>query len=51
MHMIYNKEHVKVYLQTHLLMQAICKLIYSCRGSFSKRFSQTNFITQVTQLF
>jgi hypothetical protein len=29
----------------------ICKHIYSCRGSFSKSFSQTIFITQVAQLF
>jgi hypothetical protein len=29
----------------------ICKLIYSCKGSFSKRSSQTIFITQVLSCF
>jgi hypothetical protein len=37
----YIKGQVKVYLQH----------TYSCRGLFSKRFSQTMFITQVAQLF
>jgi hypothetical protein len=38
----YNKDQVKVYLQTHLLMQGFI---------FKKDFRKPIFITQVTQLF
>jgi hypothetical protein len=46
----YKPVMLMIYVTRNRLM-FICKLIYSCRGLFSKRFSQTNFITKVTKLF